>query len=67
VWYVVCLAALTATLKAKGLMFSTRWRSLAVLGTKVASFPKLMWGVVFTACTFFFFFLFHASQDRLRA
>ena len=29
-----------------------------MLGTKVAPFPKLMWGVVFTACVVFLFFSF---------
>jgi len=28
----------------------SRWRSFTVLGTKVAPFPYLTWGVVFTAC-----------------
>jgi hypothetical protein len=32
-----------------------RWRSFTVLGTKVAPFPWLMWGVAFTACIVFSF------------
>jgi hypothetical protein len=32
-----------------------RWRSFAVLSTKVAPFPQLMWGVVFTASVVFSF------------
>ena len=32
----------------------SRWRSFTVLGTKVAPFPWLMWGVVFTACVVLF-------------
>ena len=34
----------------------SRWRSFTVLGTKVALFSYLMWGVVFTACVVFLFF-----------
>ena len=33
----------------------SRWRSFTVLGTKVAPFPWLMWGVAFTACVVFSF------------
>jgi len=36
----------------------SRWRSFTVTGTKVAPFPYLMWGVVFTACVVFSFLLF---------
>jgi len=35
-----------------------RWRSFTVLGTKVAPFPYLMWGVVFHCLRSFFFFFF---------
>ena len=34
----------------------SRQMSFTVLGTKVAPFPYLMWGVVFTACVVFLFF-----------
>ena len=33
----------------------SRWRSFTVLGTKVAPFPYLMWGVIFTACVVYTF------------
>jgi len=42
-----------------------RWRSFTVLGTKVAPFPLLMWGVAFTAWQFFLFlFLIHTRSWR---
>ena len=42
----------------------SRWRSFTVLGTKVAPFPYLMWGVVFTACVVVLFFsCFHVSSS----
>ena len=33
----------------------SRWKSFTVLGTKVAPFPYLMWGMVFTACVVYSF------------
>jgi len=35
------------------IFFFLWWRSFTVPGTKVASFPELMWGVIFIACLVF--------------
>ena len=44
----------------------SRWRSFTALGTKVASFPWLMWGgVAFTACVHFSFFFFFPCKIAL--
>ena len=44
----------------------SRWRSFTVLGTKVAPFPYLKWGVVSTACVaFLFLFIKTLKPSRL--
>jgi len=40
----------------------SQWRSFTVLGSKLAPFPYLIWGLAFTACVVFSFFFFQRSE-----